>query len=52
MDYKISKPNRIRQSERKTHSVVRGALPPTGLHGESRKERDRRRARNLKSAMR
>lgn len=51
MDYHIAKPNRTRQSERKTHSIIVGAKPPTGVHSVSRKELERRRALALRKAV-
>ena len=48
----VSKPNRRRCQEPKPHILVRTALPPTGLHRKSRKQRQLERAIAVKRAIR
>jgi hypothetical protein len=48
----IAKANRRARQERKVHATMRGAMPPTGVHAETRKERDRRRALALRRVAR
>ena len=38
----VSKRNRRRKSESKKHDTIVGPMPPTGIHKESRRDRDRK----------
>lgn len=43
----VSKPNRRRKLEQKTHATIVGQQPPTGMHKLARKESDRLRKKRL-----
>lgn len=44
----LSKPNRRKTRERET--VVKDGMPPSGIHEESRKQRDKRRNARIRRA--
>lgn len=47
----VSKPNRRRKLESKTHATEMGLPPPSGVHELSRKEKERLEKKNLKEFM-
>lgn len=47
----VSKPNRRKRGKMKVHSTIVGPLPPTGIHEESRKDRDRKINQAIKKAI-
>lgn len=47
----VSKPNRRRKLAPKVHSTIVGPPPPTGVHKESRKQRDRFLKRTIEEEM-
>lgn len=50
MEYTYNPTNRERRLEQKRHSVIQGAMPPTGIHDLSRKARDKKMALAMKKA--
>ena len=50
-DKLTSKPNRRKQLEPKKHSTIVGPPPPTGIHAEDRRKRDRRINQAIKKAI-
>jgi hypothetical protein len=51
MDEPNTKPNRRARQESRTHEVVKGALPPTGVHRPNKKHEARRRAERIRKAV-
>lgn len=51
MDDPISKRNRRANQEARNHEVVKGALPPTGVHKPNKKHEARRRSERIRRAV-
>jgi hypothetical protein len=50
-DDPTTKPNRRARQEARTHEVVKGAPPPTGVHKPNKKHAARRRAERIRRAV-
>lgn len=51
IDEPTTKRNRRARQGARTHEVVKGALPPTGIHTPNKKHEARRRAEHIRQAV-